>query len=90
MSYHFSGRVKNKWKRGESGPQASTPVQTNYPDSLSPNAQNQTLITSEPARAIIKAEFNEQWGWGYRDVIHANTSPNDITEEEESPGSGVR
>lgn len=62
MSNHRCGVVKNKMERGEFGPQASHPVQTNYPDSLSPNALNQTLITSEPAGAIIKAELNEQWG----------------------------
>lgn len=88
MSYHQSGIVKNKMERGEFGPQASTPVQTNYPDSLSPNALNQTLITSEPAGAIITAELNEQWGWGYSDTIHPNTSPTDIMEEESS-GNGV-
>lgn len=75
-------------QNGEFGPQASTPVQTNYPDSLSPNALTQTLITSEPEGAIIKAELNEQWGWGYSDTIHPNTSPTDITEE--SSGNGVR
>lgn len=47
-------------ERREFGPQASTPVQTNYPDSLSPNALNQTLITCGPGGAIIKAELNEQ------------------------------
>lgn len=81
--------VKNKMERGEFGPQASTPVQTNYPDSLSPNALNQTLITSEPGGAIIKAELNEQLGWSYSDTIHPNTSPTDI-KEEESSGNGVR
>lgn len=74
---------------GKCGPQAATPVQTNYLDSFSPNALNETLITSEPAGAIIKAELNEQWGWGYSDMIHPNTSPTDITEEESS-GNGVR
>lgn len=72
---------------GEFGPQA-TPVQTNYPDSLSPNALNQTLITSEPAGAIITAELNERWGWGYSNTICPNTSPTDIIGEESS-GDGV-
>lgn len=63
------------------------PVPTNYLDSLSPNALNQTLITSEPAIAIIKAELNEQWGWGYSDMIHPNTSPTDIID---SLGNSVR
>lgn len=89
MSYHHCGIVKNKMERGELGPQASTPVQTNYPDSLSPNALNQTLITSKPAGAIIKADLNEQWGWGYSDTIHPNTLPTDITEEKSS-GNAVR
>lgn len=66
------------------GPQASTKVRTNYPDSLSPDALNQTLITREPTGAIVKAELNEQWGWGYSDTIHPNTSTTDITEEESS------
>lgn len=76
-------------ERREFGPQASTPVQTNYPDSLSPNALNQTLITCGPRGAIIKAELNEQWGWSYRDTIRPNTSPTDLKEEESSE-SGVR
>lgn len=76
-------------ERREFGPQASTPVQTNYPDSLSPNALNQTLITCGPGGAIIKAELNEQWGWSYSDTIHPNTSPTDLKEHESSE-SGVR
>lgn len=44
-------------ERESFGPQASTPVQTNYPDSFSPDALNQTLITIEPFGAIIKAEL---------------------------------
>lgn len=76
-------------EREEFGLQASTPVQTNYPDSLSPNALNRTLITSEPAGALIKAELNEWYRWGYSDVIHPNTSPTNITQEQ-SPRSGVR
>lgn len=80
MSFHYFGIMK-RMQRGECGPQASTPVQTNYPDSLSPNALNQTLITREPAWAIIKAELTEHWGWGYSDVIHARRAPTAITEE---------
>lgn len=73
-----------KLKRGECGPQAFTPVQTNYPDSLSPSALQQTLITREPGGAIIKAEPNEHWGWSYSDTIHPSASPADIKEEASS------
>ncbi|KAA8595439.1 hypothetical protein FQN60_010730 [Etheostoma spectabile] len=79
LSLFFSENCEKQ--NGEFGPQASTSVQTNYPDSLSPNALTKTLITSEPEGEIIKAKLNEQWGWGYSDTIHPNTSPTDITEE---------
>lgn len=44
---------------GKCGPRAAAPGQTNYLDSFSPSALNATLITSEAAGAIIKAELNE-------------------------------
>lgn len=46
-------------------------VETNYPDSL--GCSDLTSVTSEPSGAIIKAEFNEQWGLSYIDTIHPNT-----------------
>lgn len=56
------------------GIEVPDPVETNYPDSLGHSDLKQTLITSEPAGAIIKAEFNEQWGLSYIDAIRPNTS----------------
>lgn len=56
------------------GIEVPDPVETNYPDSLGRSDLRQTLITSEPAGAIIKAEFNEQWGLSYIDTIRPNTS----------------
>lgn len=83
--YRCCGMVKIKnWKGENVGPQAFTPVQTNYPDSLSPSALQQTLITREPGGAIIKAEPNERWGWSYSDTIHPSASPADIKEETSS------
>ena len=68
MSYHHFINVK--YKRGGGGrmfgPQASTKVRTNYPDSLSPDALNQTLITREPTGAIIKAFNNVETGLCFR------------------------
>lgn len=56
------------------GIEVPDPVETNYADSRGRSEIKQTLITSEPAGAIIKAEFNEQWGLSYIDTIHPNTS----------------
>lgn len=56
------------------GIEVPDPVETNYPDSLGRSDLKQTLITSEPAGVIIKAEFNEQWRLSYIDTIRPNTS----------------
>lgn len=50
------------------------PVETNYPDSLGRSDLKQTLIPNELADAVIKAEFNEQWGLSYIDTIRPKTS----------------
>lgn len=63
----LNGQLKIK------GIEVPDPVETNYPDRLGQSDLTQTSVTSEPAGAIIKAEFNEQWGLSYIDTIHPNT-----------------
>ena len=78
MSFFLSplwyGQIKRKDLQ-EFGPEACDPVQTNYPDSLCRSALKQTLISSESAGAVIKAELNERRGRSSSDTIRPNTSP---------------